>query len=97
MWTVDEGRREDLVRLPGVACYGLTVVMALRWLRWQGISESRAVRGFWILVSFAGFSALAWMMVPEKAFSGTTKWKTTLESAQLAYAVGIAIQVARSF
>ncbi len=37
------------------------------------------------------------VMVPEKAFSGTTKWKSTLESAQLAYAVGIAIQVARSF
>jgi hypothetical protein len=37
------------------------------------------------------------VMVPEKAFSGTTKWKTTLEAAQLAYAVGIAIQVARSF
>lgn len=37
------------------------------------------------------------VMVPEKAFSGTTKWKQTLESAQLAYAVGIAIQVARAF
>ena len=37
------------------------------------------------------------VMVPEKAFSGTTKWKTTLQSAQLAYAVGVAIQVARSF
>ncbi len=37
------------------------------------------------------------IMVPERAFSGTTKWKATLESAQLAYAVGIAIQVARSF
>lgn len=37
------------------------------------------------------------VMVPEKAFSGTTKWKQTLESAQLAYAVGIAVQVARSF
>jgi protein involved in polysaccharide export with SLBB domain len=37
------------------------------------------------------------VMVPEKAFSGTTKWKTTLQSAQLAYAVGIAIQVGRSF
>ena len=37
------------------------------------------------------------VMVPEKAFSGTTKWKQTLESAQLAYAVGIAIQVARTF
>jgi polysaccharide biosynthesis/export protein len=37
------------------------------------------------------------VMVPEKAFSGTTKWKTTLETAQLAYAVGIAIQVAKSF
>jgi protein involved in polysaccharide export with SLBB domain len=37
------------------------------------------------------------VMVPERAFSGTSKWKQTLESAQLAYAVGIAIQVARSF
>jgi protein involved in polysaccharide export with SLBB domain len=37
------------------------------------------------------------VMVPEKAYSGTTKWKATLESAQLAYAVGVAIQVARSF
>jgi protein involved in polysaccharide export with SLBB domain len=37
------------------------------------------------------------VVVPEKAFSGTTKWKTTLEAAQLAYAVGVAIQVARSF
>jgi protein involved in polysaccharide export with SLBB domain len=37
------------------------------------------------------------VMVPEKAFSGTSKWKTTLQVAQLAYAVGIAIQVARSF
>jgi protein involved in polysaccharide export with SLBB domain len=37
------------------------------------------------------------VMVPEKAFSGTTKWKQTLETAQLASAVGIAIQVARIF
>jgi protein involved in polysaccharide export with SLBB domain len=37
------------------------------------------------------------VVVPEKAFSGTTKWKSTLEAAQLAYAVGVAIQVARSF
>src|SRR5581483_2461508 len=37
------------------------------------------------------------VMVPEKAYSGTTKWKTTLQAAQLAYAVGIAIQVAKGF
>lgn len=37
------------------------------------------------------------VMLPEKAYSGTTKWKSTLQSAQLAYAVGVAIQVARSF
>ena len=37
------------------------------------------------------------IMVPEKAYSGTTKWKSTLQSAQLAYAVGIAIQVAKGF
>jgi protein involved in polysaccharide export with SLBB domain len=37
------------------------------------------------------------VVVPEKAYSINTKWKTTLEAAQLAYAVGIAIQVGRSF
>ena len=37
------------------------------------------------------------VVVPEKAYTINTKWKTALESAQLAYAVGIAIQVARSF
>jgi protein involved in polysaccharide export with SLBB domain len=37
------------------------------------------------------------VVVPEKAYSGTSKWKTTLQAAQLTSAVGIAIQVARSF
>jgi protein involved in polysaccharide export with SLBB domain len=37
------------------------------------------------------------VVVPEKAFSTNTRWKSTLEGAQLAYAIGIAIQVARSF
>lgn len=37
------------------------------------------------------------VVVPEKAFTTNTRWKTTLQGAQLAYAIGIAIQVARSF
>ena len=37
------------------------------------------------------------VMVPEKAFSGTDKWKTLLQASQLTSAVGIGIQVARSF
>jgi protein involved in polysaccharide export with SLBB domain len=37
------------------------------------------------------------VVVPEKAFSANTRWKTILEGSQVAYAVGIAIQVARSF
>jgi protein involved in polysaccharide export with SLBB domain len=37
------------------------------------------------------------VVVPEKAFSANTRWKSILEGAQLAYAVGIAVQVARSF
>jgi len=37
------------------------------------------------------------LVVPEKAYSGTTRWKNTLQSAQLVSAVGIAIQVARTF
>ena len=37
------------------------------------------------------------VMVPEKAYSINTKWKTTLEAAQLVYAVGVAISVGRTF
>jgi len=37
------------------------------------------------------------VVVPEKGFSANTRWKNTLQAAQLAYAVGIAIQVGRSF
>jgi protein involved in polysaccharide export with SLBB domain len=37
------------------------------------------------------------VVVPEKAFSANTRWKNILEGTQIAYAVGIAIQVARSF
>jgi mannose-6-phosphate isomerase-like protein (cupin superfamily) len=37
------------------------------------------------------------VVVPEKAYSGTTRWKNTLQAAQLVSAIGIAIQVARGF
>jgi len=37
------------------------------------------------------------VVVPQKAYSGTTRWKNTLQVAQLATAVGIAVQVARGF
>jgi protein involved in polysaccharide export with SLBB domain len=37
------------------------------------------------------------VVVPEKSYSGSNKWKTTLQAAQLVYSVGVAIQVARSF
>ncbi len=37
------------------------------------------------------------VVVPEKAFSANTRWKNILQGSQLAYAVGIAIQVSRSF
>jgi polysaccharide biosynthesis/export protein len=37
------------------------------------------------------------VVVPEKTFSANSRWKETLQGAQLAYAVGVAIQVARSF
>jgi len=37
------------------------------------------------------------VIVPEKIYTANNKWRTTLEIAQLATAVGIAIQVARSF
>jgi protein involved in polysaccharide export with SLBB domain len=37
------------------------------------------------------------VVVPEKSYSGNNKWKTTLQASQLVYAVGVAIQVAKSF
>jgi protein involved in polysaccharide export with SLBB domain len=37
------------------------------------------------------------VVVPERSYSGSNKWKTTLQAAQLVYSVGVAIQVARSF
>jgi polysaccharide export outer membrane protein len=37
------------------------------------------------------------VMVPEKAFSANSRFKEILEGSQIAYAVGIAIQVAKSF
>jgi len=37
------------------------------------------------------------IMVPSKAVGGGFKWKDTLQVAQLVSAVGIAVQVARSF
>jgi protein involved in polysaccharide export with SLBB domain len=45
----------------------------------------------------AGMQPGDMVVVPQKAYSGTTRWRNTLQAAQLAYAVGIAIQVARSF
>ncbi len=35
------------------------------------------------------------LVVPERAYSGTTRWKSTLQAAQLVTAAGIAIQVAK--
>jgi protein involved in polysaccharide export with SLBB domain len=37
------------------------------------------------------------IVVPEKAYSGTSKWKNTLQVAQLVSAIGIGVQVARGF
>jgi protein involved in polysaccharide export with SLBB domain len=36
-------------------------------------------------------------VVPEKAFNANSRWKRILEGSQVAYAVGIAIEVARTF
>jgi len=37
------------------------------------------------------------VFVPERAYGGSAKWKNTLQAAQLASSLGIAIQVGRSF
>ena len=48
-------------------------------------------------VEHAGLQPGDTVIVPEKAFSANTRWKDILQGAQLAYSVGVAIQVARSF
>ena len=37
------------------------------------------------------------VIVPEKAFGGTSRWKNSLQVAQVVSAIGIAVQVARGF
>ncbi len=37
------------------------------------------------------------LMVPEKALSGTSKWRQTLEASQLVSAIGVAVTLARGF
>jgi protein involved in polysaccharide export with SLBB domain len=37
------------------------------------------------------------VVVPEKAFSANTRWKDIVQGSQIAYAIGIAIEVARTF
>ena len=37
------------------------------------------------------------VIVPEKAFSGTSRWKNTLQAAQLVQAVAFSVQLARTF
>ena len=37
------------------------------------------------------------VVMPQKAYSSNTRWKNTLQVAQLVSAAGIAIQVARGF
>jgi hypothetical protein len=37
------------------------------------------------------------VVVPERAFSANTRWKDILQGSQVAYAIGIAIEVARTF
>jgi protein involved in polysaccharide export with SLBB domain len=48
-------------------------------------------------VKKTGLQAGDMVVVPEKAFSANTRWKNTLQAAQLAYAVGIAISLASRF
>jgi len=37
------------------------------------------------------------LVVPERAYSGAGKWKTVLQTTQVASAIAIAVSVARTF
>jgi 4-amino-4-deoxy-L-arabinose transferase-like glycosyltransferase len=54
-----------LVRLPAALSTSIILGVTLNWLREIGLSEVKVNRAAWVLVSFFGFFALAWMMVPD--------------------------------
>lgn len=57
--------RESVTRFPAVACACVTLGLAIQWLADAGASRQSLARGTAVLVSFAGFFALSWMVVPD--------------------------------
>lgn len=76
------------VRLPAALLVAGTLALALRWLKIASNANAKEGlgRGLLVLISFAGFFALGWMMVPDLplffgwmlAFYGT--WKLCFEN-----------------
>jgi hypothetical protein len=52
-----------LVRLPAATCAASILFLGLGWIREVG--GTRVAHAGWMLLSFAGFFALSWMMVPD--------------------------------
>jgi 4-amino-4-deoxy-L-arabinose transferase-like glycosyltransferase len=75
-----------MVRLPAAALTGGILAVAMDWLKVAGVDNDRQWKSGLLLVSFAGFFSLAWMMVPDLplflgwtlAFSAT--WKICFPS-----------------
>lgn len=57
--------RNAVVRLPAADMSALIVFIGISWFERLGVNPKLVSRGAWILVSFAGFTALSWMIVPD--------------------------------
>ena len=54
-----------LVRFPAALSMAIISGLAMYWLERVGVLTANLWRSFLVLVSFAGFSALCWMLVPD--------------------------------
>lgn len=63
-WLVGE-HASGLVRLPAVLSTSLILALSLKWLEKLGLNMAERNRAFWVMLSFVGFFALSWMMVPD--------------------------------
>ncbi len=63
-WLFGE-RSEFLVRLPAAFGGAIVLVLGLNWLELTGLSPKQRNHAAFVLVSFVGYFALAWMMLPD--------------------------------
>jgi dolichol-phosphate mannosyltransferase len=89
-----------LTRLPAIVCVTLVFGMSLGWLFEVGKNKKLLAQAPWVLLSFSGFFALSWMMVPDgPLFLGWTlcfvsTWRICFGAARIKHLVLLACSCA---